>query len=423
MKENSGISFIKLVFLVAIIIGIVAIVKANSIGEEYKNVTGGELKVMEVPLNISYAASYTDLFNVTRNIKHNNSVAVSPFLNRSTGEINPIFSSKNSVLEQYVNGETRTDSVIGKNPENLGTAPYALEFKTDADEIIFFASSNVRVSVDKLDGKGYVMSSFEGCDNGNGYVYVDFGANSIDMKNVKIETEGAVGPFLVNLRKKMEPADSTQKKMLFIGDSWAEGQAIEEGKRYLSYSNIIADRLDMVCINNGVAGSGYHELEDKKAYIDRVDKELEIFHPDVIVVNGGGNDMFSGKTTDSVKEKARTLYEKLKNYQDDNSGVKVVIIGVEYYEGVPEYDVMFRNLNQKLLKVAKEYNLPFIDLTNGNTYGADGKKVTKGKDPYIIKSDVDDYIASDTIHPSQEGHKYLGNALAAEMEKALISVK
>ncbi len=428
------------------------LLNTNPSEENYDDVTGGEIKLMDTPLTINTCDGYYDTFftnGIAQSLSYTNQQEIRIIEDKETGKISDKFTSFNSVLTQTKNESgARTDLIVGWDPDKywsdipnnmMANAPYALEFMTDADEIIFYACGYIRISVDYLDGKGYLMSTLEGFKveaNGtyNGYVCVNFGENGNKQKNVKIETEGSLNSFIIGSDKTIEKVvNRNPKKILFIGDSWTEGVAIDDGKRYLSFSNIIADRLNMACINNGIGGSGYNELTISKqgtgqgieyAYEKRLNKQLTTFHPDVIVINGGGNDVTSEKNIDveTTKAQADSLYSKLKEYKDSNAGCKVVIMGVEYL-GDPVLEEKTRALNNALIETAQKYNLPYIDYVTGDTYGENGEKITIGSGPYITEDLKSKYIYSDNFHPTEEGHKYLGNVLAVEMEKALRSIK
>ncbi len=404
-------------------------------GEEYDDVTGGNLKVDSNLLKIQCITDmwYPQIFasNITRNLTNENRNEI-PVI--KDGQINEVFTSFNSVLTKSYGGDSITGWIPGKyagNPpaETMANAPFALEFKTNADEMIFFACGYLRISVDK--GNGYVMSSEEGVYTGSSgaLVYVDFGEGSNDYKNIRIETEGNIGAFSIMQGKEIKKVENTPKKILFIGDSWTEGVAIDTGKKYLSYSNIIADRLNMLCINDGVGGAGYDIATPGDAnegalysYINMLNESLDHFEPDVIVINGGGNDISNvSKTTDAIAQKADELYTRLEEYKKSHSGCKVVILGVEYIEGIQEYE-RTRELNSKLIEKAKAHQFPYIDYVTGDTYGADGTQITEGNGPYITETNRSQYLYTDNTHPTQAGHKYLSEALAKEVEKALKSI-
>ncbi len=421
-------------------------------GETGGKYTVRELKVMETPLTVDATSGwYTDLFKdsrpETRTISLSDYKTVNVLQDDSDHKtINPIFTSSNSVLYPYGSLDELSGWMPGKYWDELpagysSNAPFSLEFKTNAEEMIFMALGNIRISVD-YDGNGYVVSRPEGYTMGGdtgpnyGYIYVDFGEGKTDFKEIKMESEGgAIGTFIISKDKTIETTDVKKEKILFIGDSWTEGGVIKAGNKYLSYSNIIADRLDMTCINDGIGGTGYNNINGVSdavpgsdttidySYKARVNKLIPTFNPDVIVISGGLNDLLKkAYEVTEIEEKADSLYALLKDKRSQNPKLKIVIIGVQYFD----YEPINQNtieLNEKLIALAQKYQIPYIDLVNGDTYGADGKKITEGTGSYINAGNKGEYMAPEDVHPTKAGHEYLGNTLVTEMQKALNSIK
>jgi lysophospholipase L1-like esterase len=96
-----------------------------------------------------------------------------------------------------------------------------------------------------------------------------------------------------------QPADQVRKTMLFIGDSYVAGTGLDE----TSYGCMAAARMGWYCKVSAGPGTGYvsggptnrFELEyigESKSFDERLAGLALTYNPDIVVLDGGRNDVF-----------------------------------------------------------------------------------------------------------------------------------
>ena len=350
------------------------------------------------------------------------------------GKVNPIYKSYDSNLEPV----SWRNSIIGQNSiyskENMWPQLYSVEFVVNCKEFYINTCTSFRVLVDE--GNGYEITNRDGIvqttsetgtssDAFTGKWYkIEF--NEKNERKIKVELTDCVfnGVRLNNGDEIKAIERPSNLKVLYVGSSITRGGGLPA---YYSWPDVASNILNLECINNGVGGTGY--LADTKGKNDIYSERLEVLmeqlklNPDVVVLEAGPNDFWSGyKAQDVIKES-----EKCIDYIRENSNAKIITIGAYYPSEVVPEDL--QEINNQLREQALAKGVPFIDLLNGDTYDETGKKLTVGKEPYITgtgnmgepKNDgnADQYVLEDRVHLSIEGNRYFGERLSEKIGKIL----
>ena len=190
----------------------------------------------------------------------------------------------------------------------------------------------------------------------------------------------AEAPAQVNRFEKeiaaFEAADKTnpppQGAILFTGASGIK-----------RWTTLAQDFPDLKVINRGFGGS---QISDSIWFLDRVSIP---YHPKIIVLQAGGNDINAGKPVAQVAADFATWVEKVRAKLP---GVKIVWLG----QGPSPLRWEQREKQQELNRLVREYiaagkNMAFVDLWDV-TLGPDGQPRAE-------------LFVADRLHPSAEGYK------------------
>lgn len=173
------------------------------------------------------------------------------------------------------------------------------------------------------------------------------------------------------------------KAIAFVGDSYTEGQHIDSPLH--AYAYVTADELGLRPYVDGRGGSGFindgpcgHDrLEDRIPDADDVD-------PAILVLQAGINDLGSSDLTDATAAAIRVAARTV-------PGATIVVLGSFSPTGVDLQDV--RAANEGIAAGAEAEGVQFID-------------------PAEWEFDE----LPDRIHPSVQGHREIGEALAAALQ-------
>lgn len=112
------------------------------------------------------------------------------------------------------------------------------------------------------------------------------------------------------------PPATTRPSVLFIGDSYTGGSGLAE----MSYVCMAAVRMGWVCNLSAVPGTGYISggpanrflvdpyLGTSTSFVERIPHLAAIYQPDVVVLDGGRNDVFAPRD-DVFKAMSATIGE------------------------------------------------------------------------------------------------------------------
>jgi len=107
-----------------------------------------------------------------------------------------------------------------------------------------------------------------------------------------------VAPAAAHIDRPEPPA--TRPSVLFIGDSYTGGNGLKE----MSYGCMAAVRMGWLCDLAAVPGTGYISggpanrttipyIGPSTSFVERIPKLAAVYHPDIVVLDGGRNDIFA----------------------------------------------------------------------------------------------------------------------------------
>ncbi len=349
-------------------------------------------------------------------------------------ENSKIYWAGNDTIQYFTSYNSNLEGDSGFLGKNLlanteeWTNSYALEFAIDSKEFSITCYGTFRISVDE--GNGYKKVTYNPVGNSEGGQCAKITFKEKKVRNIKIELVSffvalvtGQNDTLYNIKDSPIHRE-VNPKIAFIGDSWTAASDIGS---FTSYSNILSDILGLEVINEGIGGTGYlTEGSNSNTYYKRLEYVIEKFHPEIIVLSGGGNDVGTNKSVADVVEELK----KCCNYVRENAkDSKLIIFGLECPQGSQYLSDAIKNFNTEFRKVALDYNVPYVDFITGETIAGDGTKLSEEKGSYITgngnvgnktnNGNADLYIQSDGQHPNMEGHKYLGKKIAVEVAKVL----
>lgn len=167
----------------------------------------------------------------------------------------------------------------------------------------------------------------------------------------------------IRLHLRTQGRGKTPWVWIFYGDSITHGAKHTRGWR--SFPEIFAERLryelrlhlDTV-INSGISGNTTRELLDDTQYYHRIKK----FHPSVVIVMIGTNDIVRLKNVDLYRKNLETLVEKLR--KDKAVPVLMTLPGIWKKTTKSGYVARLKGLeayNAAIRETAKKYNTVLID--------------------------------------------------------------
>lgn len=198
--------------------------------------------------------------------------------------------------------------------------------------------------------------------------------------------DASISEFAIEDGACFEPAKK-DCNIMFLGDSITQGYTTEFPS--LTYTNIVTNRMNAHCINQGIGGA----LFDKSD----LDEELP-FEPDIIFVAYGTNDWYHsgdrdlGKNADSFYQKLCSIYPKTKIYA-------ILPIWRANIPRVSEIATMgFDEMHTVLENICRKYNVETID----------GRKLTPHHEKFFLP---------DGTHPNEMGFLQYGENLYKVIEK------
>jgi acyl-CoA thioesterase I len=163
--------------------------------------------------------------------------------------------------------------------------------------------------------------------------------------------------------------------LVCFGDSLTAGAGVDPDQAYPAY---LQQRLDQAgfkyhVVNAGVSGN------TTKDGLERITQVLEQ-HPQVVVVEFGGNDGLRGVPVSEAQRNLDTIVRRLKN-----SGAKVALAGITL---PPQYGGEYiRSFNAIFPAIASKYRVPLLPFVLQDVYGVPGD------------------IQEDGIHATAQGNK------------------
>ncbi len=160
--------------------------------------------------------------------------------------------------------------------------------------------------------------------------------------------------------KRLSDAGSPRPVLVCFGDSLTAGLGVEPEE---AYPAVLQQRLDQAGFNYRVVNAGISGNTTKDG-LNRLDEVLGQ-HPQVVVVEFGGNDGLRGVPVSQAQHNLDTIVQRLKA-----SGARVALAGITL---PPQYGGEYiRSFNAMFPTVATKYHVPLLPFVLQDVYGVPG---------------------------------------------------
>ena len=193
----------------------------------------------------------------------------------------------------------------------------------------------------------------------------------------------------VSMKQPTAPPQTWRPIIVCFGDSLTAGYGTDPGQAYPDELQKILDDSNYPyrVINEGVSGNTTKDGVDRLAHIIAL-------HPQLVVVEFGGNDGLRGLPIEQTKKNMSTIVDELQA-----SGTKVALAGITLPPDYgPDYIAKFNAMYPAL---AKQYKVPLLPFLLKDVYGVPG--------------DMQD----DATHATAQGNKQVAANVAALIEPLL----
>ena len=186
--------------------------------------------------------------------------------------------------------------------------------------------------------------------------------------------------------KRHSDAGNGRPLLVCFGDSLTAGHGVDPDEAYPAY---LQHRLDQEGYNYRVVNQGVSG-DTTKDGIKRIDEVLQM-HPQVVVVEFGGNDGLRGLPVTQAQRNLDLMVQRIKA-----SGAKVAMAGITL---PPQYGGEYiRSFNAMFPAVANKYHVPLLPFVLQDVYGVPGD------------------IQEDGVHATAQGNKQV----AINVEKLVL---
>jgi len=193
----------------------------------------------------------------------------------------------------------------------------------------------------------------------------------------------------VSIKQPTPPPQAWRPVIVCFGDSLTAGYGTDPGQAYPDELQKILDASNYPyrVINEGVSGN------TTKDGVDRLPHIIAL-HPQLVVVEFGGNDGLRGLPIDQTQKNMSTIVDELQA-----NGIKVALAGITLPPDYgPDYIAKFNAMYPAL---AKQYKLPLLPFLLKDVYGVPG--------------DMQD----DATHATAQGNKQVAANVAGLIEPLL----
>lgn len=175
--------------------------------------------------------------------------------------------------------------------------------------------------------------------------------------------------------------DRPGELIAFLGDSFTEGMKIDDPLS--AYPTVVGDALEVPVLVNGVGGSGFANSGPcpNSTFAERLPAVLEAA-PSTIIIQSGLNDL--GRDAGGP---AADLFDRIESQLPD---ARIVVLGAFSPPNADPHEV--DAFNQAVSKAAAENGAEFVDVSLWNV----------------------EYLP-DGLHPTEGGHRVIGEAVAAAL--------
>ena len=144
-------------------------------------------------------------------------------------------------------------------------------------------------------------------------------------------------------------------------------------------------------INRGISGERSDQI------LRRFESDVLAYHPEIVIVLAGVNDLYQGHSVESIENNLKAIYEKAKQ-----NNIKILTCTVLPYNfSSEEIKGRMKQLNDWILKTAQAEKFGFCD-----TY----KALENPKSPGALLS------SRDGLHPDKESYQKMGEAIGVALE-------
>ena len=360
----------------------------------------------------------------------NSDTIINPTLSSDNGITNGIFFRSVDIDNKVINDYYRyslnmkiTSDMFPKDrtvcPSTTQWSDFTIEFLTDAIELSVAMSANNSYCSIMCDGE-LITEPFI-FSGSNQYAKITFTERKVRTIKLLCQSNSNFFGVVVDDRASIFPYSEKRIKACFDGDSIVEG-AGSNNQILNSTVGVLSQIYNFDFYDNARGGTGYsNDLNGtKEKMIERIDN-IVLEKPDVIIIMCGLNDntMLENATVDIP-----AYFNKLKELFPTKEIIIVSPFSPQENASNIGDLVSINNLckNNALLK-----GYPYIDTINGITYDKKGNVITSGiggiiKGNGTVNSPVNGgnrsiYMSSDGTHPVAEGHKFIANRIAEEINK------
>lgn len=383
-----------------------------------------------------------DLVQLKKDIKTNSSIFTGKILNENTyksgiaetpipsttstisdGIIIPVLkndvaNSDISEIFRYSVPMTIANDLFPKNkavtsdlPVNLG---YRVEFYFSGKsfEVMLFGYGYLSICVDD----NCVMEhSVRMPNDGNVYYQKVIFSSEIEHKHISLYIDGVFRGIKTN--GVIEKYNANRLKIIADGDSITESTSIINGGEAVinSWISKLSKVFDYDLSNVALGGTGYiNNGTNRVNMVDRFDKNVAKYNPDILVSMGGLNDNYDDLSA---------LEVAINSYWNKVSNLQCKAICITPFNPQPSVMKVSEVFLPILQKTCNKYGIPLIDITRGITYDSTGNVITDNTNGYIkgvINNDNHNaFIGSDNTHLTLKGHEYLAKRLECEIYKLM----
>lgn len=241
------------------------------------------------------------------------------------------------------------------------------------------------------------------------FYLVDFG--SVALRSVKIEMNGQFyfgGIIPENENRSVYKTPTTAKnRLICMGDSYTQGDNAADYLR--GYARTLGKIFDVDSWASGIGGLGYLTGGGGGQTIrSRLATDLYPFNPDMVILAAGHND--NGFNAAQIEAELGLILDGI---AENLPNAQVFVVGPIVESAALAADANYIGVRNGLSAACVARGVSFFDpLTDPWFTGQ--RTVTAGN--------ASDFVSADNVHPSNAGHAYLAQRIAAKMAEVLAEI-
>lgn len=323
------------------------------------------------------------------NLVWNGGVASSIYNGRQWSRTDPAFN--------YIGYDIR-DSVSGYRGNGIQNGTQMIvDFMSDAPLLELRLVGGNYQGVLFVDGQRVSPETIKTDTSGAPYIYmVDWDGVAVVRHYRLVGINSGFGGSNTGSRYTIWTPGQNERPLIWVmGDSYTVGIGASQGA--FNFVRVMADSLGCDVIADGISGSGWTSIQDGRVPPWRVENKLGNItrKPNYIVFALGYNDAAAGHL-DTLQTNFR---ESVRLARQICPLAQIICIGPATPVGKVAKITAIREAEMAL---CTELNIPFIDI-----------------DDWVNSSNRGLYTAGDNVHPSDDGHMYLGTRIAEAVSKII----